>query len=473
MTKQSPAVKALAQLELRKRKRQKSFKTFCKAVFPDFQTFPHTMRLLNVLQDVGDGNRKRVLIMMPPRYGKSLMSSRLLPAWLLFRDQNKFVGLASYGRDLAREMSGAAMDYYRKAGGEVHDRFKSASAWRTAGEGGMWASGASGPITGRGAHLLVMDDAVKGREDADSAKSRERTWEWYRGVFYTRGQQDPAIVAVGTRWHERDVLGMIIETAKASGEEWHVVMFDQAYDPSSREKLPEHFTIEPDWREEGEHLCLDILPEQDVRERKSTMGTREWAAQYQQVPIPRGGTMFRYEWVRTQQAAPESAQRVRYWDLAGTEGSGDFTAGVCIAKTPDNHFVVEDVVRGQWSPGRRDNIVLDTARADGPSVRIWIEAESGVGGSQRTQALIGKLAGFSAKSERPTGSKLHRAEPLAAQMEAGNVFILERQWTYAFVEELMSFGAGAEHDDQVDAAAGAFNQLASGPRIMQMLGRLW
>lgn len=175
------------------------------------------------------------------------------------------------------------------------------------------------------------------------------------------------------------------------------------------------------------------------------------------------GALFKWSWfnppVDAHPAVVET--RVRYWDTAGTEGQGDYTAGVLMSRTPDGRYWIEDVVRGQWSPARRDAEIRAAAERDGPDVDIWLERESGVAGTERSQATVRELAGYVARFEPVTGSKQHRAEPLAAQAEAGNVSMCAGAWNHAFMNEITSFPDGI-HDDMVDACSGAFAKVAIG-----------
>lgn len=183
--------------------------------------------------------------------------------------------------------------------------------------------------------------------------------------------------------------------------------------------------------------------------------------------IDGGGTLFRREWFRLVDASPVQAARVRYWDKAGTEGGGDYTAGVLVARTPDGRYWVEDVVRGRWSAGERNAVILATARADAARFRVcggvavWVEQEGGSGGKESAQISVRELAGYNVRTETVTGEKAARAMPLAAQCEAGNVAVVAGAWASEFIEELTAFPDGP-HDDQVDGASGAFNKLALG-----------
>ena len=150
---------------------------------------------------------------------------------------------------------------------------------------------------------------------------------------------------------------------------------------------------------------------------------------------------------------------MRYWDKAATEGGGARSAGVLIARTDRGLYYVEDVVCGQWSALKREQIMRATAERDGREVAIWTEQEPGSGGKESAEASVRNLAGFSVHTDRVSGSKCERAAPLAAQCEAGNVKIVRGAWNQGYLEELCSFPLGS-FADQVDASSGAFNKLA-------------
>jgi predicted phage terminase large subunit-like protein len=174
--------------------------------------------------------------------------------------------------------------------------------------------------------------------------------------------------------------------------------------------------------------------------------------------------MFKRDWLLpTVAAAPAGCPSVRYWDKAGTTGSGDHTAGVRMVRSPEGLYYVTDVVRGQWSAGEREKVIRHTAEQDGRNVSVWVEQEPGSGGKESAANTVLNLAGWNVHAEPVTGDKETRARPLAAQAEAGNVRIVAddeaHRWVKALVDEMVAFPFG-KHDDQVDAAAGAFNKLA-------------
>lgn len=186
---------------------------------------------------------------------------------------------------------------------------------------------------------------------------------------------------------------------------------------------------------------------------------------------PTAGTIFNEEDFKIIGAAPtDIIGRVRYWDKAGTEDGGKYTAGVLIAQRANGRFVVENVVRGQWSALKREQIMRSTAELDArltPAPEIWLEQEPGSGGKESAEGSVRNLAGFVVQTERPTGAKTVRARPFAVQVQAGNVDVVAADWTVEYLKEHHAFDQRADNGglvcDQVDASSGAFNKVALGP----------
>jgi len=157
-------------------------------------------------------------------------------------------------------------------------------------------------------------------------------------------------------------------------------------------------------------------------------------------------------------APPGAMKSVRYWDKAGTAGAGCFTAGVKVGRDGDGRFWILDVVRGQWGAPERERMIRQTAQADGVPVPVWIEQEPGSGGKESAESTVRNLAGFVCYADRVTGAKETRAEPFAAQVASGNVWLARGAWNRAFIDECAMFPVG-KFKDQVDAASGAFVKL--------------
>lgn len=166
---------------------------------------------------------------------------------------------------------------------------------------------------------------------------------------------------------------------------------------------------------------------------------------------------------------------VRYWDKAGTEGGGKFSAGVLMGKRSNGRFLIADVERGQWSALNREAVIKQKAQADRArgNVAVWVEQEPGSGGKESAEATVRNLAGSNAHAERVTGDKITRAQPFSAQCEAGNVDMLTAAWNEDFLVECQNFDGVHGFTDQVDAASGAFNKLTGGPQPARLRAFNW
>ena len=257
------------------------------------------------------------------------------------------------------------------------------------------------------------------------------------------------LVSHNTRWHQDDLAGRLIADMEDGGEEWLVINF------------PAICEMETDsiGRSKGDALWPKRYSVEDLKRIERTLGPRWWAALYQQRPAPLEGGLFKRDWLPKKEVPTSFKRTVRAWDLAGTEGDGDWTAGVLLAYDRLGKFYVVDVVRGQWGPSRRDEIIHATAKKDGSATQVVIEQEPGSAGKAVVEYIKKKLKGYSVKAFKPTGPKEIRAEPFASQCGAGTVTVATADWNYDFIEELCMFPNGT-HDDQVDAAAMAFQQLS-------------
>jgi predicted phage terminase large subunit-like protein len=208
-------------------------------------------------------------------------------------------------------------------------------------------------------------------------------------------------------------------------------------------------------KDPGYEAKLHALPKVE-RER---LLHRNWNAR------PTAGNIFNRAWFKIVSAVPAGLHEIRYWDKAGTQDGGAYTAGVKIGRNEQTgRFTVTHVVRGQWSAHQREQVIKNQAILDGPNVEQWIEQEPGSGGKESAQNTVLNLAGFVVHVDRVTGDKATRAYPLAAQVEAGNVDVLLEAWTDAYIDELHNFDPEAGgYKDQVDASSGAFNKLALRP----------
>lgn len=179
---------------------------------------------------------------------------------------------------------------------------------------------------------------------------------------------------------------------------------------------------------------------------------------------PAAGAYFQRAWFKFIDIAPvRVAARVRRWDLAATEGGGDWTVGVRMARTDEGQYIIEDVVRGRWRADGVEKTVAATAASDGHEVRIEVPQDPGQAGKAQCAAYAKLLCGYNCRFERETGDKVTRAQPFSAQAEAGNVSIVKARWNDVFMQSLEAFPEEGVHDDDVDASSGAFNSLVHNP----------
>jgi predicted phage terminase large subunit-like protein len=220
------------------------------------------------------------------------------------------------------------------------------------------------------------------------------------------------------------------------------------------------------FRKKGEALFPEHKPLDFLLERKSLMSQAGWESVYQQQPIVVGGGMFpieKFKIITPNYDRHDIFATVRYWDKAGTEGGGAYTAGVLMHKLKNGQHVVEDVETGQWEAMRRESMIAQTLTADNnkyPMTVTYVEQEPGSGGKESAEMTVRRNARYVVKADKVTGSKEMRADPYAAQVQGGNVMLVGADWNRDFLDEHEAFPSG-KRKDKVDAAAGAFNKLNS------------
>lgn len=452
---------------------RRNLEDFIRFTYPnyDFGWFNEELAatLTQFVQDVVDGKQPRLMIFAPPRSGKSEQVSRRLPAWALGKHPDlQFIG-ASYSADLANRMS---RDVQRIIEGDGYEQVfpnvslpqkgdtnhtRTQDLFEIVGHKGAYrAAGVGGGITGMGADIGVIDDPVKDAKEANSKTYRDAVWEWYTTTFYTRLSPKSGILLCMTRWHEDDLAGRLLKAAENDdGDKWQVIDY-----PAIAEKDEKH-------RKEGEALHPERFPLSRLVKIMRAIGSRAWNALYQGRPTSKTGGVFLTDRFVTVDAIPAGViiKRVRAWDFAATKDDGDYTAGALMGEGSDGRYYILDIVRGQYSSLEVESVLKATASRDGYDVEIHLPQDPGAAGKAQAQRQVSLLSGYVANSERMTGDKVTRASAFAAQVEAGNVVLLRGSWNDEFINELGDFPLG-KHDDQVDAAADAFNDLARGAATM-------
>lgn len=443
--------------------------------FPQYLAEPAHELIALALEQVVSVEAVRLMIFAPPQHGKSELASVRLPAFWLGRHPDDPVILASYAASLAESKSRQARQIVESQeyqalfpGVGTRPDSRAVNRWELfpPHRGSMLAVGVGGPITGHGARLGIIDDPFENWEQAQSLVFRDKVWEWWRTTFRTRIWEGGSIVLIMTRWHEDDLAGRLL---LEQGDRWNVLRLPAlAETQEDRDEncrylgLPQG-QVDPLGRKVGEALCPSRFSREALLELQRDVGTMGWSAEYQGVPRALEGNRLKRPWFPIVGACPAVARRVRYWDKAGTEGGGAYTAGVLMALTDDRMTYIEDVVHGQWSAGQRETTIRQTAELDAKryanAVQIWVEQEPGSGGKESAESTVRGLAGYPVHADKVTGEKDVRLEPFAAQAEAGNVKLVRGSWNGPYIEELCAVPNG-RYRDQVDATAGAFNKLA-------------
>ena len=433
----------------------------------------------------------RLLISEPPRHGKTEQVSRHFPSWVLGRLPDTRVILSSYGANLATDNSRAVRslvmnDRFANIFGEratvdipveLSSDSRSVEAWDLAAphRGGVVATGVGGGITGKGAHLLIIDDPFKNRKEAESEAYRRDVWEWWTSTARTRLEDGAAVIGMFTRWHADDWAGRLLRNMAINpkADQWTCLTLMALWEPPvymgdfkhfQREQMMNGAWVEredPLGRQAGQALWPGKYNEDDLALTKESIGPYDWEALYQQRPYSRTGNLFRREWFTIIEQAPaDIIRRVRYWDKAATAGGGAFSCGVLMGKTEGGLIIVEDVDRGQWSSYDREAEMLRCAAVDqqrpGPYTVIHHEQEPGSSGKDSAQATNAKLgeAGYEAHYATVTGDKVVRAGPWSSSCEAGKVRLVRGGWNEAYIEEHLAFPMG-RLKDQVDGSSGA------------------
>ena len=406
-----------------------------------------------------------IIIQVPPRHGKSELFSVYLPSWWRGNHPDENVLLVSYGADLAQGFSYRSREIFREMGPELwglqlSQASSSKSTWEAEGHRGqMNAAGVGGPITGKGAHVAIIDDPVKGWEEAHSKNLRDKTWEWYQSVFRTRLEPGGSIILIMTRWHEDDLAGRLIK--QKDGDPWEVIRL-----PAIAEEE------DPLGREPGEALCPERYDERSLASIRTAVGGYVWEALYQQRPRQEEGELFKRQdflyFHRDGDAyvldTPYGVRRYpvsECWTFqtcdpaVSTKASADYFVLGTFAVTPHNDLLVLDIMRDRLQGPDQPDLMRRYYERFRPSFQA---VESGAMGLNLYQAVV--RAGLPVRELKAEADKRTRALPAAARYQARTVYHLRNApWLDSAEAELLAFPHGA-NDDQVDVISYAAIVLA-------------
>lgn len=406
---------------------------------------------------------KRLLVMMPPRHGKSELCSHYLPVWFLLKYPEKRVILTSYGDQFAATWGRKTRDtmevFGPEFGLEVNDASSAANRWDLRGHrGGLSTAGVGSGITGKGAHLLIVDDPVKDAAEAASETYRDAAWDWWRATARTRVEPGGAVVVIQTRWHEDDLAGCILEAAEAEGAEpWEVLSL-----PALAE---EHEEIAGMVRAPGDALWPERYDEEALRQTRQALGAYHFSALFQQRPSPEGGETFQREHFRY--FADDQLAGAWMWkDDNGTPYR--YSKDACsVFHTVDLAMSTKETadwtVIATWALVPHTNTLLllnvDRRRMQGPDIVPALQAAyRRYGGVLHVESAgfgIGIIqeatrTGLPIRELKADVDKLTRSRIAQANVANGLVrFLWGASWLQELEAELLAFPNG-RHDDQVD-----------------------
>jgi predicted phage terminase large subunit-like protein len=450
---------------------EKELREFVRLAWPilepstDFVSGWHLDAIAEHLTAVNDGQIRNLVINMPPRHMKSLAVSVFWPVWTWLRKPEARWLFSSYAlalsiRDSLKCRRLIESPWFQERWG---DRFALTSdqnakmRFENDRMGYRIATSVGGAATGEGGDVVVVDDPHNVQEK-ESDTIREATLVWWDETMSTRlnDQKTGAKVIVMQRVHERDLAGHVL----AQGGYEHLNL-PAEFEPG-RSCVTSIGWSDPRQRD-GELLWPQRIGTKEITELKLRLGPTGYAGQFQQRPVPAGGAIFKADWFATVNEVPALARTVRGWDKAATEEASDrdpdWTAGVKIGVTADGTYYITDARRTRSSALGVERFIATTAASDGLETRIRLEQEPGSSGKGEAERYTRDvLRGYAVKALPSTGDKATRAAAFASAAEAGRVKLLKANWNDWFIDELTSFPKGA-HDDAVDAASNAFNEL--------------
>jgi predicted phage terminase large subunit-like protein len=430
----------------------------------------------------------RLVIQVHPRSGKTEIVSKIFPSWLLGRQPDSRVILTSYGADLATENSRSVRNYlqlerYQNVFGarssvddsvSLSDDSRSASSWSLAEphRGGVVAAGVGGGITGKGAHLLILDDPFKNREEAESEDHRARVISWWNSSAYTRLEDGAAIVIIHTRWHPDDVIGHLLQKMASDdplADQYDVLFLpaialeEDEYAPNEEEfqknlleglYLPTMEMGDALGRKAGEALWPEKYPREALDKIAANIEDYEFSSLYQQLPRLLSGGFFDQKSFKIIDHAPEGLVWMGYLDIAlGESERADWNACGRIAFDTDANLYIRDMVRVH-EYDRFVSVMVDVMLSPEERNVVWgVEANAFQKLAFREFMKNRRLVNVPIYPITVDKDKVTRARPLRSRCVAGKVYLVRGAWTRTFLSEAIGFPQ-RKHDDQVDTISG-------------------
>lgn len=474
---------------------QESFESFVRLMYPDWELADFQLELIDALDklekdELGANN---LLITMPPRHAKSTFGTVLFPSYYMARNPSRYVMSCSYNSQLATDFGRQVRSVVENK--QINQAFpdftlstesRAADVWRTDIGGAYFAVGVGGTTSGRPANLLLVDDPIKSREDAESMTQRNKTWNYYASALSTRLQPEgdgtvSKQIIILTRWHPDDLAGRLMDSEDWKEGRWKHINFPAIKSVPgakvSRRMLPEkdpryvspeeYRALSPGKRnvvasEDEAPLWPDRFPLEDLK-RRQRLNPREFASLYQQQPYIEGGNLIRTEWWQNypKDLAPEKfVSLVITADTAfkKTE-TADYSVLVVAGVDTNGDMYIVDLLRGKWDfPELKQRMIRLNNHWRGKGLRAMYIEDKASG-----QSLIQELkreSGMSVIPYKVVNDKVARTNSVLPIIEGGRVFLPEESpWLDDFIDEAVSFPNG-NHDDQVDAIVMAIDVLS-------------
>lgn len=440
----------------------RDFYAFIRASFPIitgggvFLPNWHVEAMAHELNQVLRGDTRRLIITVPPRSLKSICASVCLPAFALGHDPSRRIICVSYAEALARKHANdtrALMrsDMYRMVfpGTRIGLSKDTEAEVTTTARGSRLATSVGGTLTGRGGNLLIIDDPLK-PQDAQSESARESLKQWYANTLMSRldHKTKGAIIVVMQRLHPDDLVGHLLQQ-----EGWRHLNLPAIAEEEMIVDLGRHQYI----RGAGQLLHPQRESKQVLNELRASMGSMEFAAQYQQAPVPAKGNLIKWAWFGSYDVPPVPQygdQLTVSWDTAmSSRDLADYSAGVVLLRRGDAVYILDVIRKRLEYPDLKRAVIASNAKWSwtGAEFRLLIEKQGA--GLSLIQDL--RRENIFAIGVQPSGDKIMRMAAQTSIIESGAVFLPARApWLDKFQKELMSFPVG-KHDDQVDALSQA------------------
>lgn len=427
--------------ELQIRAARNGIEAFTDSTFPKYIKGTHTRILCRFLDAWVNNDIKNLIIELPPRHGKSQHVSRELPAYIFGLNPDEHIIACSYSKDLASKMNRdvqrimETQDYVnifpetQLAGAQDAKKgtySRTDTLFEIVGrEGHYRCAGVGGGITGMGFTKGIIDDYIKNREEAESEVIRNKIWEWYTSTFYTRREENASILITATRWHEDDLIGRILKSEHA--DQWRVLTLRAIREEEDNEDDP---------REVGEALWPERFPIDQLEDIKKAIGSRDFAALYQQRPAAMEGTIFKRKFWKFYDELPAypPIRTIHSWDTDYGKKAAH-SGGLMGKEYPHGLYLTAMFDESLEYPQLVSQVQIEHT-AD-PADAVLVEDKAS--GQSLLQSLAQETT-VPAVACQPTGDKVTRAYAASPYCEAGNVYLPRQQaWTKEFIDIMAKF----------------------------------